>query len=313
MFLLIHGKTPFLSLREAKTRFEKLKLDHPDLETVVVECESMDPEEIVQIYQTTDMFSPGKNILLKRLYSNSQRKDLSENLMEFLETKPESVNIIAWEGEKVAGNTRYFKFFKSAKAEIELKELNKRSFVGWAKDIIDEYGFILTPQQTYNLAEEANYDPERFVNLLEKLKLKGIIDITDEDIKEISVSTFEYDIWQLIDAINGGQKNLNPHDVLEHLLNQRVEPLFIISMLARNTRQLILIKDLQSKNTDSKQIASILKIPPFTVPTLANSARNTDMEQLEKIYRKLYNLDYEIKSGNIDPVLGLTLLMTILA
>ena len=71
-------------------------------------------------------------------------------------------------------------------------------------------------------------------------------------------------------------------------------------------------KDLLNENAEYRSIASTLRIPPFTVSSIARKARETDQSKLENIYKKIYSLDYEIKTGNIDPALGITLLATII-
>lgn len=311
MFVLVHGKNSFLSYRYAQKVFLDVQTKFPDFQKIILDADSMEPEDIVREYQTGDMFSSGKNIFIKRLYGNKSRADLTENIMNFLNVIDSSTNIVLWEDQKIPANTRYLKYFKTSKTDYEAQELNKRSFFEWGKTESNAYEMKLDNQMIYTLAEDANYDPERYINLLEKLKLKGKVDISSEDIKDVSVNTFEYDIWQLIDAINGkpGEDRVV---ILEQLLSQRVEPLFIMAMLVRNTRMLIQIKHLTAQGADVRKISSVLRIAPFTVPALIKSAQGTTEQRLELIYRKLYNLDFDIKTGKIDAALGLTLLSTIM-
>ena len=53
----------------------------------------------------------------------------------------------------------------------------------------------------------------------------------------------------------------------------------------------------------SKDIASTLKVHPYRVK-LALEANYPDFE-LKDILKKLHNLDYEIKTGKVDKIVGL--------
>ncbi len=81
-------------------------------------------------------------------------------------------------------------------------------------------------------------------------------------------------------------------------------------MVARNLRLLTLALYMSERGSDSREIASKLRVPPFTLPSLISSSKRTGMERLKVVYDKLASLDFEIKSGKIDPVLGLTLLLS---
>lgn len=310
MFTLFHGKNSYLSRREADVAYNSLIKDYSGYSLHILNGEILEPEEIVRTYQTSDMFGGGKILYIKRLYKNKQKAELVENIIEYLGQNPPDTHIIIWEDQKIPSNTKYFKFFRSAGSEKEAQDLNKRTFISWGKDEARRFEVSVANDLIYLLAENANYDPERYSNLIQKLKLKQKEKLSKEDVEDVSVTTYEYDIWKLLDAING-KPGPNSFEILDRLLMQKVEPLFILTMLTRNIRQMILIKDMLSLGFDSKKIASTLKIPPFTLPGLISSAERSTFQRLTQIYQKLYNLDYEIKTGNIDPEIGLTLVLTI--
>ncbi|WKZ30714.1 MAG: DNA polymerase III subunit delta [Candidatus Dojkabacteria bacterium] len=313
MFQLYHGKESYLSLRAARSAFQKFCEERPDFGKVVLDCEKVDAGEIIKICETVDMFSPGKNILLKRLYRNKQKEQLFERLKNFLSNEDESRNTILWEDQKIASNTKFFKFFGNQKAAFESAPLNKQSFMSWAaEEIKRDYPDIKADRATlYSLAEISNYEPERFMNSLKKISLSGEKIVTAQLIKDTAIDTYESDIWALIDSING-RNDYPPIEILENLFQNRVDPIYILAMIVRNTRSLLLCKSLRDEGYDSSAIAKELKIPPFTVPALVKAADDTSYERLFTLYDKLANLDYQMKTGEIDGKLGLTLLIAIM-
>jgi DNA polymerase-3 subunit delta len=158
------------------------------------------------------------------------------------------------------------------------------------------------------LVERTNYDPERASMEIEKFRLNDENKIiTLDDVQTLTTDTLERDIWSLIDAINQSD-TIKSMTILENLKKQSVDPNYIISMLARNLRLITLTQSLLEKSTSSGEIASALKVAPFMVPNLIKGAKKYTFKRLVTIYSKLSNLDFQIKTGQIDGVLGLTLI-----
>jgi DNA polymerase III subunit delta len=309
MHFLFHGKSSFLSLREAKKKVEQIKNEQSDLEVITLDADSTELDIIIQNLSTTDMFAPGKILFIKRSLSNKKKKELSEAIIDWISVESDTTFAVFWEDSKVASNTRYFKAFNETKSAIEAPTLNKRTFMTWAKAELNGSDIKVETAAINLLAQHCNYEEERFFSELEKIKLSGNKNITVSDIEENSANTLETTIWYLLDVINGS-KDGKPIKILDDLLNQRESAQFILAMIIRNTRLLIMTKTLLEQDTDSKSIAKQLKIPPFTVYALIGSAKKTTMEKLKSLYKMLYNLDFEIKTGNIEADLGLTLIAT---
>ena len=135
--------------------------------------------------------------------------------------------------------------------------------------------------------------------------------ITRQDVTSLVSNTLESDIWNLIDAINTGDRKYSV-EILERLISQSVDANYIISMITRNVRLITLTKYLLEESEETGSIAKTLKVPPFTVPSLISSSKKYSKKRLQTLYTKLSNLDYQIKKGQIDSNLGLTLLSSIL-
>lgn len=310
MYKLFHGKDSFLSFKEAQKEYNKLVNQNPEFESHVIDAETTTPENIVELYQTSSLFSPGKVIFIKRMYKSPHKDELITNVLEFLENKIDNSHLLFWEDQKIRATTKYYKFFNKNKSLFESPNLNKRTFISWASKEAQAHALTINNELLTILAQKTNYQSERFINELEKLKLTEKKKITADMVQDLSVDTLQNDIWELIDTINTPNRQKKAIEITDRLLSQQIDPNFILAMITRNTRLLIQVKSLYESGNGNKEISSYLKIPPFTVPSLLNSARNQTDESLMKIYSRLYNLDFEIKLGNIEPRLGLTLLVS---
>lgn len=306
---LFHGKGTFLSLREAKREIKNI-LENKDIEKMVIEGDKIAPEKVLDILNTNSLFAPERLIFIKRLYRNKDKTTLIPYLLEFLEKDHSNTHVIIWEDQKIRSITKYFKYFQNNNQVGESSDLNKRTFLTWASQEIEDRGIVLDKSLIKILSDRTNFSPESFTNEIQKLKLTGKRVFKEEDILESTIDSLEYDIWKLIGSINSSKDIPERIKILEKILSQKVDVLFIISMLARNLRLTVQIKELLEKNTGSREIASLLRIPPFLIPQMQRVARGYSKEKISLLYEKLSSLDYEIKRGRIEPRLGITLLIT---
>lgn len=311
MFKLFHGNEQYLSIQGAKDALEQLKEKYPDWDIKIIEAETEDSGLIIDQIITPDLFSPGKIIYLKRLYSNKDRENLLPTLLEQLATLSNTY-ILIWEDQKINAVTKYIKFFKEKKALEEFNKLNKRQFVSWLKEELQKKGIEMANPAIYLLSEYSNYTPERVMSEIAKFDLLDKDEIMESDIRELISNTQEFDIWKFLDALNGKNKAEKPISIMEKLLKQGEDPMYMLAMINRNFRQLVQVKDLREKGRSSKEIASALRVPPFTVPSLISASENMAKKKLYTLYEKLTSLDYQIKTGQIDAQLGLTLLVAYL-
>lgn len=282
-------------------------LSQPDITYVHIDAERVNGQDIIEKISSNSLFSTSRVIFLKRLYRNKERDILIPFLLEYLE-KNISDSIVIWEDQKVSSATKYVKFFKNQNSLEEYNKLNKVQFHKYAKELCIKYSLPLDTDLIRLLSQYSNYDIERFDNSLKKIKLLEKEKYSEEDIHQIAANTLEQDIWKLLDQMN--MQDGKPVEVLENLLRQGIDPLYIIPMIARNLRLITLTKHLMESNTSYSQIASVIKIPPFTVKPLVDVSNRYSWDRLKSKYEKLSSLDYNIKIGLIEPKLGLTLFCT---
>lgn len=307
-YRLYHGNSPFLSLEALNTKLEHLKATNPLVEISFLEAETSDPNKIVDEILSQSLFSSTRIFIIKRIYRNKKKELFLEKILNLIEQNTSKDIVLFWEDQKIKANTKYYKFFLKGNNIEEQDALNKRTFIPWAKARIAKSELKIEANALKELSERTNYDPERLNMEIEKFRLNDEKkSISIDDVESLTTDTLERDIWSLIDAINESDtvKSMN---ILENLNKQSVDPNYIISMLARNLRLITLTKFLLEKDSSSREIASALKVPPFLVPNLIKGAKKYSNERLVTIFTKLSNLDFQIKTGQIDGVLGLTLI-----
>jgi len=307
MYKLFIGNETYLSFKNAKLTARKL-LEQNTLEYISIDGEKTESSKIMDLFSSQSLFNTSRILFIKRLYKNKDKENLIPSILEHIAKNPNDT-IIFWEDQKVSSITKYVKFFKLKNQLEEYNKLTKPSFNKYAKQLSSEYELNIDNELINTLCMYSNYNIERLENSIKKLKLlTGDKKISKEDIDSITQDTLEEDIWRLLDEMNSSTGK--PLHILEKILNQGIDSKYILPMIARNLRLVTLTKYLLSQDTPFQEIASLIKVPPFTVRPLVEASNKYDWDKIKNKYEKLCNLDYEIKIGKIDSKLGLTLFCT---
>ena len=81
-------------------------------------------------------------------------------------------------------------------------------------------------------------------------------------------------------------------------------------MIVYQYRQLLLVSDALDRGLKSSgDLARTLRMAPFVAEKTARLARNYSFEVLEHLYERLLDYDVAMKTGELEPRLGLELLI----
>lgn len=317
MIQLFHGKNTFLSktksLKAVSNCKERCEEENILYDYRIFDASSTPAEVILTEIQTPSLFSPYKIIYIKRLNKCNDKESLHECILSLAEKNStgKNVDIIIWEDEKLRANLRFVKSLKKVNAVEEIPEFKKPSFRSWAQEQALAKNLSFSHDAIYLLSERTNYDPERFIRELAKLSLLGKEKLGEEDIENLCPDTLEHTIWQLIDAINDNDPSLAERK-LDLMLRQGNDPFYVLIMIARNIRIILLTKLLLQKGANTYEIAKRVKAPPFTIKAIKRNAEQTSMERLLSLYDKLSNIDYSGKTGQLDTSLALNILLSVI-
>ena len=96
---------------------------------------------------------------------------------------------------------------------------------------------------------------------------------------------------------------------LEDLTTLKVEPLSLINLLAREYRNMLILKTLEEEKYMRKDIAKELGLQDWQYDKTSKNASNYHKDDLKDYLVHLEKLDYQIKSGKIDKLVGLKIFL----
>ena len=131
-------------------------------------------------------------------------------------------------------------------------------------------------------------------------------EIEREDVELLVKSKIEIDIFKTIDAIAAKNKK-RALKLLKAHLEKGDSPLYLLSMINFQFRNLLIIKDLIEKNLSPY---SFTNLHPYVIKKSISLLGKFSFSELKKIYQKIFEVDLDIKTGKIEPEMALDLLIT---
>ncbi|HNZ84223.1 MAG TPA: DNA polymerase III subunit delta [Candidatus Pacearchaeota archaeon] len=164
-----------------------------------------------------------------------------------------------------------------------------------------------------SMAREAlfNYfgnDLWQLENEISKLSNYSKEKIVLADIKKICRPIENLDIFKTIEAIAKKEKPHALNLVYRHL-RAGESPFYIISMLSDTFKKMIAVKELADSKCDYRNIAKITGYHPFVLSKIYAQAQEFDLQDLKKIYNKIFKADFDMKTGRVEPPVALDLLI----
>jgi DNA polymerase-3 subunit delta len=132
--------------------------------------------------------------------------------------------------------------------------------------------------------------------------------VTPEDVALLVSEALQGDLFGMVDALaagNGKRALVEMH----RLIDQGKAPLELFGMIVRQFRLMIEIKELTERGMTGQTVAERLSLHPFVADKTGKQAQAFSMAQLEAIYRRLLEIDVQIKTGLTEDVAALDLLV----
>ncbi len=127
------------------------------------------------------------------------------------------------------------------------------------------------------------------------------------DVRALTPAGAEARIFDFVDAI--GQRRAKAAQAELHKLLDREEPLYVLGMIVRQLRLMLLAKELLDTHRSETEVATALGLHPFPAGKVCEQSRNFSLPGLEAIYHRLLACDADIKTGQADPAVALEVLV----
>jgi DNA polymerase-3 subunit delta len=327
LFYIFYGKDDF-SLQQA---LEEIKDELGNQEMLAVNTSVLDGQQL-RLSQLMDACSavpflcPCRLVVVKGLLGRFETKSGSERrsarskaknnsaleewvgFPEYIKRMPPTTVLVLVDGEVKAGN----RLMKSLAPLAKVKgfpQLNDRDLSGWAQGRIEEGGGKISPAALKLLVGLVGADLWVMNGEIDKLLAycSGQV-ITEDHVKQLTSYAREANIFALVDAILEGRRS-QAQQLLHRLLRDGASPAYILAMITRQLRLIVMAKDMGRKKSRTGIAEGLESVSDYSLEKALKQAKAFNLERIKKAYNKLLEADIGIKTGKYEGDLALDLLV----
>ncbi len=267
--------------------------------------------------ETFPFFGGKKVVIVKDFFLVSTQKQETkvehdlERLQQYIShPSPESILILMAPFEKLDERKKVTKLLKQSATVVECTPFDEKMLSAWLEDQARSKKFRFTADGKEHLLERVGPQLLLLASEMEKLALyvgdEG--EVTGEVVDLLVARSLEQDVFALIDfAVK--QRLDKALEIYHDLLKQKEEPLKLLALIARQLRIYYQVKEMTRRSYSQKQIAMQLKLHPYVVKLASGQSQRLDDQRLLQLLEACTDTDYAIKSGKMEKVLAVELLL----
>jgi DNA polymerase III delta subunit len=327
--LILHGEDTFSSRQRLRTLvagFQK-KYD-PSGSNIIRFSPPFDLGQIRNAIGQTGMFARKRLIILNDFYSSALVTDRAtfNSWFDDPEAFPDAV-VICWEGKDLGKPTVAKKPSKPKKTTASKKAPAKSSakvswpvhakveeflslaeaqLAAWIRKEAQRLGGIIDPAAVRLLVANVGPDLWKLSNLLVQLvAAAGKRPIDSVLVGKWTQAPLDDNMFHFTDALSSRNASV-ALTLFRSQLALGVHPLVLEAMLARQLRILVMVEDCLQRGLPAGTIADTTELHPYVTQKAIAAVRQFQPGQIQRLFQQLVDLDVALKTGKIDPEVGLT-------
>ncbi len=309
MIIFLYGSDTYRSRRKLNEIIEQYRKIHKSgLNLKYFNGENLNFQDFKDEVQSVSMFAEKKLIILENVNKN---KIFKEKFLANSKNFADSDDLILfYEAGETSTNDSLFKFLRKSGQSQEFQPLAGQRLKNWVKKELKNYKVNISPEALDQLINYTGNNLWRLTNELSKLaNFKRQQKIELDDVELLVKPEVETDIFETIEAVALKNRKKALLLIYNHL-KKGDSPLYLLSMINFQFRNLLIIKDLTEKNYSYNSILKMSKLHPFVLKKSWSLVNKFTLLELKKIYQKIFQVDLAIKTGKINPEIALDLVIS---
>ncbi len=246
---------------------------------------------------------------------NAKIEHRLDRLTEYLQAPTDfSVILFTVAADKLDERKKIVKLLGERKSLIPFPLLSGDDLNYWIRRQAEKLHCGLDDAALQTLVLSCGANLQNLAGEMQKLSLyvgeNGLI--TAEIVHSMVARNTEQNVFMMIDELVRLHVD-KALGILYDLLMHKEEPVKILSLMASQFRNMLLVKQLGKQGLSQQQMATQLGIHPYRVKLAAEQARLYEVDKLKLTLSRLAEVDYQMKTGKMDKVLALEMFMLQLA
>lgn len=303
---LLCGEEAYLKVQYKNKLLKALNPDDDTMNFNHYEGRNIDVKELIDLCETMPFFADRRVVLLE---DTGFFKNKCDELADYMKELPDYLCLVFVEDE-VDKRSKMYKAVKSCGRIGEFARQDEKTLMQWAAGILKREGKNITQRDMELLLTMTGIDMGNLRMELEKLITytgdRNVV--TRADIQEVCTTQTQNKIFDMVRAVT--EKNQKRAlDLYYNLLTLKEPPMRILFLLAKQFRQLLLVKEYTEEGVAQPEMASRLGVPSFVVRNIASCARSYRISELRQAVTDFVDAEEAVKTGRLQDVLSVELLI----
>ena len=255
-------------------------------------------DEVIESVNTFPMMSKRRLVLVSDMHKLKDSEQ--EKILDSLDSFPRR-SMLVLIGDDLDRRKRFYRILRDKGCVLQFPKLKGFALEQWALDFVRQRGYRISPDSIKKIIAAAGTDLQTLANEIEKLLLYlgKSKRVADSAIHDIVRGSGQNTIFELIDAM-GSRDRAGALRLLANLLDSGEHPLYVVTMMARHCRQVLIAKDHIRRGSDPSEIGSAAQVHPYFLDQFLKQARAADSAAIQRMVIELADLDRKLKSSSAD-------------
>ena len=310
MTYLFYGKEKYLIDEEIK----KYKSKYDDINIVDITYNN-NLDKIIDEANSISLFADNKLIIVSdtTIFNRKKKTEDEENtkdndnldiLIDYLNHQNDQVDLIFINNQETIDNTK--KITKLIKDKGVIKEFNNLNIKETIKSLFGKYkiSYDLIDLLINRVGNDISVLKEEIDKII-TYKDKDL-EINKDDILSLTYLNIDVSAFNFADQIINKNKN-EALKIYNELLEMHSDPSTVIALLASKVRLIYGVLELRHLGYSMYQMCDTLESKEYPIKLALQAASKTTKEEIINVLNDLADLDINIKTGKINPNLGMQL------
>ena len=294
---------------EALRRLKKLTVTEGSEELDFVSLDNPSFSQIIENAETYPFVSTKRLILIHDLSiiskddvrSNKVNSDEINRFLTYIQSLPPTCCLVIDGGESIDKRSKTGKALSQLDGYVTFDPLEEGELVSFLMKQAKRANVELQKDACERLLYLCGNDLSNLLNELEKLiafETENRI-ITAESVEALSVRSTEIRIFDMIDNTVCGRIS-EAYQQLDALISAGETRLGIISLIARQIRQMLYIEAMYNRRKTQNEISALLGIKPFLIGKIRNRSQRIGKIELQKQLQRCIQFEFSVKNGSLN-------------
>ncbi len=312
--ILFYGNDSYLLKQSLNKLFQENEINIEDIENYDYEEDGI--EVATTSAMTLPFFADKKAVILRNCVFLTEKKKISDLDFQRLESyinvkNPTTLFVLIAPYEKLDQRKKVTKYLtKNIETKAFITNLKSDSIYDYIRQVVSANHQTMDPIALTQFVSRIGNNPLLIENELQKLITYSMNQprITSDMVYQVVTRNIDDNIYDLVNAYleKNTQKTM---DVYQDLKSIKIDPIWILGVIVNKFQEILYTKELIKMKYTQEDIAKYFNASRGRAYYIMQNARKLDEGHLMTLLEEMEQLDYEIKSGQIDKALGIELFL----